>query len=1180
VIFDDLRFLKRLSLWLLIPLTALTLVVSGMLYWLCATESGARWLVRTAAGDRFQATSIDGTLKDGLTINGLNFTSGESRIHIAKFKGQWQLMSALGGQLVVDRISATGLNIKLPPSTESDAVVAWPSWHLPLPLELREITLNQLSVSIGEIDYNLEHITLTARINPFKTHIDQLVVKAPDLGQISLRGNLSNRYPYNNQLSVEWTYLQGNQPFSGVLKTRGNLKKLSIEHQLTAPYTVTTNGELSLPSSRLVPAMAELRSGLNYSLSNQWQQALSPLEGRVPSFDNASITVDGKGSDYNISGQARLLSTGSEQDIIQKLHGSRVTLKAQGDASGLKATHLGAAAPWGTATTTGSIGWIDGFNWDGTLILQDMATEALVPNVAAVVSSEIATRGQISEQTKEAEININTLSGLIHGRVIAGAGQINLTWNQGLNIGIKNTHLRAGSNSARLQGSIAISDTSAMPTLSDLSWQIDAPDLAELGPEFGGAAESRGTVTGPWPQLKISGSTQGRNLHFAAWRSRELNLSFSGDSSATDQADYGQKNRGELLMSGIQAPGFGPVDLKIKAMGNIAQHRLNIELQQGLSAISAELTGGMNKGGTDKKTWQGDIASLHIDVPYTEPWQLAEITPLQIGPKHLAIAPFCLGSSTGNACGQIDYRQDRLNSRLTLDQINLAFLRQWLPPTTSLEGMISGILALEGPLDSLSGHYQLESNAAEISVALTEEKTLTQTFSLISNGQWQKGGVNSTSELVLPRAGEISVNANIALASRNLSGTVRGKLDSLDWLQALTEQVQGISGQIEADIDLTGTLASPEARGRLVLADLKATVPATGTDIDDGELTLSFDNRRWDLAATATSMGQSLSIEGSGQSGTEQATLVVTGDNFPLINVEEYKARISPDLSIEYQDRTATLRGKLVIPEADIHIKPRPTGITEVSSDEVITPATEQAASMIRVKTDINLIVGDRVNFEGYGLTTSLQGELRIRRQSQGIPSARGTITLTKGTYEAYGQELDISHGLLLFQGPLDNPGLNIRAQRQTREALVGVNIGGTAAKIESTLFSEPALPQTHALSLLVSGKLPGNFSQAEGNQMANTAAALGISQSEWLTTQLQQGLGVDVLSLQGGETYLDSSVIVGKYLSPRLYVSYVQKLFSPQGSLAFEYSIDERLGLKAESGDAQSLDIQYRIEH
>ena len=67
---------------------------------------------------------------------------------------------------------------------------------------------------------------------------------------------------------------------------------------------------------------------------------------------------------------------------------------------------------------------------------------------------------------------------------------------------------------------------------------------------------------------------------------------------------------------------------------------------------------------------------------------------------------------------------------------------------------------------------------------------------------------------------------------------------------------------------------------------------------------------------------------------------------------------------------------------------------------------------------------------------------------------------------------------------------------------------------------------------------------------------------------------------MQGGETYTESSLVVGKYLNPKLFVSYVQNLFTPVGAVQLEYSLTDNLGLKAQSGKEQSIDLLYKVEH
>ena len=104
--------------------------------------------------------------------------------------------------------------------------------------------------------------------------------------------------------------------------------------------------------------------------------------------------------------------------------------------------------------------------------------------------------------------------------------------------------------------------------------------------------------------------------------------------------------------------------------------------------------------------------------------------------------------------------------------------------------------------------------------------------------------------------------------------------------------------------------------------------------------------------------------------------------------------------------------------------------------------------------------------------------------------------------------------------------------------------------------------------------------SQADATILTNAATALGFSQSEGLTRQLQNYLGLDSLTVSSDGGVEESALTIGKYLTPRLYVSYIQELMSPNAGVLLEYSITEKLKVKAESGESQSMDLLLRMEH
>jgi len=54
---------------------------------------------------------------------------------------------------------------------------------------------------------------------------------------------------------------------------------------------------------------------------------------------------------------------------------------------------------------------------------------------------------------------------------------------------------------------------------------------------------------------------------------------------------------------------------------------------------------------------------------------------------------------------------------------------------------------------------------------------------------------------------------------------------------------------------------------------------------------------------------------------------------------------------------------------------------------------------------------------------------------------------------------------------------------------------------------------------------------------------------------------------------------VLGKYLSPRLYVSYGISLIEEINTLKLRYTIGDRWTLSVESGSETGADVEYRIE-
>ena len=106
----------------------------------------------------------------------------------------------------------------------------------------------------------------------------------------------------------------------------------------------------------------------------------------------------------------------------------------------------------------------------------------------------------------------------------------------------------------------------------------------------------------------------------------------------------------------------------------------------------------------------------------------------------------------------------------------------------------------------------------------------------------------------------------------------------------------------------------------------------------------------------------------------------------------------------------------------------------------------ERANSMadLPLTLDIDVNLGSKLTFEGSGLDTALQGSVHVKTSPAGNLIGQGTISAANGTYYAFGQKLTIDRGQLIFDGPLDNPALDVVALRKNLAVEAGVEVTGT----------------------------------------------------------------------------------------------------------------------------------------
>lgn len=558
-----------------------------------------------------------------------------------------------------------------------------------------------------------------------------------------------------------------------------------------------------------------------------------------------------------------------------------------------------------------------------------------------------------------------------------------------------------------------------------------------------------------------------------------------------------------------------------------------------------------------------------------------------------------------------------------LSGIDLALLKPWLPPDTRLEGRISGRangIMLPGQRLELDGNAVLSGGTLR-QARPDGELNLTFTSATASWG-WRGEALAGTLSLAMAEYGQVRANFQLPVPARfpvavNPKGPLRasltGQVREKGIITALFPGlVQESSGELDAELAISGTWEVPLIGGKLRLAKAGAYLPTAGIHLKDVQLAVRLEKNliRVDSFRAVSGPGH---IEGTalltlagwrviGYQGT------IGGENFQTVYFPELQILSTPKLSFEGTPQKLTLRGELRLPE--LHIVGAPSRTVIAPSGDVILEGRGvplAASSPLALDVQVRVLLGERVFVKVAGIDAQLGGAMDLSLSRLDRITSTGEIKVVKGRYRTYGVNLEIIRGRLFFAGgSINRPTLDFLALRTIGDVRAGVTVAGTLLKPVTKLYSEPAMPDVDVLAYVVLGH-PLGSSGEQASLMARTAGAvLTSSQAAALQDQIKSHLGLSTLEVQGGvggtsshmgykplqvtppgaipaaqQSGITETVLtVGKYLTPELYISYGKSLFTGNNLFRLRYDIFKQWQVETQTGGGESgADLYYKLE-
>lgn len=1144
--------MRKMFKRLLIALLALLLILATCLMLLIGTATGNRWILDQVANlipGTLTVADWQGSVLTEFSARDIDYRYGDLHIRLDQLDADPTPAPLTRGWLEFSRLSLGTLAITLPASETMDepqAVTLPDSLTLPFGVRIDALTLTALHLNDEPVIQNLSGQSLVAW-RRFQIARLQTRTLADAHLSASAQGRLT--YPFDLQAALDWQLpLPANDTLSarqasGQLKLDGPLTALTVSHELAAPLQVNSQGQWQLKDQQWY-----------LDLTHHWSSQPLPLS-QEPAL---------------LLGQGELVTRGALAQLAIRGHsaltrgdlGVQIALDSHLVENGIAVNNLQIVDDKQQLTGQGQL-LFNPLSWKMTLG-GSLDTAILSPALPGKLDIDGHSRGRFRNGQWTLAPSRLTLTGRVR--------QHPLTLDSTVESDGEQLQLAT-------QGAWGDNRLSARGTLLP-DWHLDASlalsQLAQLHPDAHGALQGDLSLHGPLEAPRLSGHLNGSALGWQQWQLAQAESRFR-DLGTGNQPMNLSLQTGELTLDDTRQAD----QLSVTLEGTRQQHRLALSAERQELTLASQLEGGLDA----KLTWQGTLQSTRLRHQQLGQWEQAQPSQLTLSAGQQSLSSFCLQQQNSSLCLKGNHGPQQLQADTALSAFPLALVNTLLGPDFSLAGTLDAKASLTGSLDQPQGELTASTTGARITLNVEDAPPPLDLDTLTLNSHLEQDTVHSRFTLKTDLGHADATVSHGLDPDAALAGQVRFQLHSLGMLQLITADLREIRGSLAGDMALAGTLRQPQLQGDVRLEQGHALIPVLGTAIDDASLTLTGSPQgRLDITGSAKLGDGTLTLGGFIDPSRWPLALELTAKGNHLLAADRPDARVwvSPDLTLAGDLEGLDLTGQLTIPEAQIHPEQIPEGAVTVSEDQVLVHHEGDTGERLPLGMAVTLTLGDQVHFRGFGLDATLGGTLRIEQQPQRPPQLNGELVVKEGRYRAYGQNLAISGGQLIFQGPPDNPGLDIRAIRKIpSEAItVGVQLGGTLQEPEASLFSDPSMEQSQVMSYLLTGRPLEGSNKSDANRIAQALALYGLEKGSGVTEKIGDKLGVDEITVGSDWETDDASLMLGKQLSDRLYLTYAIGLFDAVSTVMLRYTLTRQLHLEARSSsEANSIDLIWEKE-
>ena len=870
------------------------------------------------------------------------------------------------------------------------------------------------------------------------------------------------------------------------------------------------------------------------ALDLRWNDLNWPpvLDDTEPLFRSQSGTVRLTGllSDWRLELEA----------VLRFLDQPETRLEASASGSQERATFqrlsLDAGAA-GTVQASGAVAWDPELSGELDLRLDEFDPGWFAPDFAGRLNADVAL---VARSPSHLQIDLRRLDGRVRDLAVSGRGQLELDEEAARG---GQLDFQAGDNSVALSSDdgriwlLQLQADGLNQFLPELSGQLRAESRVDL--DSGDARLDADLVDAGWADITVQGARLETSLNWKAERpGGQLRLSL-------DDLDLNPWERVEQL--------------ELTVDGDCLGHDARLSLDGSRGSVDLRARGALDSCALEgMSAWAGAIEHLFIGDTAAGDWELNQPLELSVSPDRIQASRGCLtdaGERRGRICLRGLELADASRIEVGIEEVPMDLLLIPLDPVFSLTTPLSGEVEAawgEGEgLQRISGFLALGAGALK---PLGTEDSLLDLESIRLDFLPEPDFLRITLEAALEGDSRLTGQARLVdlndLSSATLDARARLNLPDIGVFNRLVTELDNLGGGLTGEMQVSGALLGPSLDGQLRLDNGRLVHAPLGLKVEDLTLALDGTQEQATLSGQMRSGDGSLDIRGDLELIENQWQLdtSIEGDRFQFADVSWLRLSASPAIRLQRSgDGLITLDGDIHIDRLRAGMPPGSEQRVNASPDVQVRGEVDEEEELSQLaevlEGRLGLALGDDARLSAMGMQAQLAGDLEMLWNRQSLePRARGVLRIPEGSYRAYGQNLEIEDGEIVFTGhAVDNPSLNIEAVREIfgdpQVEAAGVRIRGNARDPRITLFTEPPTSEEKALAYVITG---ADFDHGSGQ----------------------------------------AAISLGFYLLPRLFVSYGIGLFEAGNVLSGRYELTQRWGVRVVSGERDTgVDLSYAVD-